>query len=142
MSTNLEYGATERQIQRESRRQAGEAQREKKKQRRHYSSWNCSGGDKMRNASGHQSKENTYDISSRKRVTKKFLEVSLCIVVQNNSKEMYKKSVLQVQSCFFANQNYYYFSPFSGVASPLSITRFYILFEQTLNIIRASLLAP
>ena len=30
MSTNLEYGATERQIQRESRRQAGEAQREKK----------------------------------------------------------------------------------------------------------------
>ena len=43
---------------------------EKKKQRRHYSSWNCSGGDKMRNASGHQSKVNTYDISSRKRVTK------------------------------------------------------------------------
>ena len=75
----------------------------KKKQRRHYSSWNCSGGDKMRNASGHQSKENTYDISSRKRVTKKFLEVSLFIVVQNNGKEMYKKSVLQVQSCFFAN---------------------------------------
>ena len=30
MSTNLEYGATERQIQTESRRQAGEAQREKK----------------------------------------------------------------------------------------------------------------
>ena len=57
----------------------------------------------MRNASGHQGKENTYDISSRKRVTKKFLEVSLFIVVQNNGKEMYKKSVLQVQSCFFAN---------------------------------------
>ena len=43
----------------------------------------------MRNASGHQCKvkmsgsennmnENTYDISSIKRVTKKFLEVSLC----------------------------------------------------------------
>ena len=25
------------------------------------------------------------------------------VVVQNNGKEMYKKSVLQVQSCFFAN---------------------------------------
>ena len=34
-----------------------------------------------------------------KRVTKKFHVV----VVQNNGKEMYKKSVLQVKSCFFAN---------------------------------------
>ena len=111
MSTNWNI-EQEKQRKRERRRQTSEAQREKgrqrsratdKKQRRHYSIWNCSGGDKMRNASGHQSKENTYDISSRKRVTKKFLEVSLCIVVQNNSKEMCKKSVLQVQSCFFAN---------------------------------------
>ena len=57
----------------------------------------------MRNASGHQRKvkmsgsekkvnEEKYDICSIKRV-----------VVQNNGKEMYKKSVLQVQSCFFAN---------------------------------------
>ena len=42
---------------------------------------------------------NTYDISSIKRVTKKFLEVSR-VVVQNNGKEMYKKSMLHVQSCF------------------------------------------
>ena len=65
----------------------------------------------MRNASGYQCKvkmsvsekkvnENKYDISSQKRVTKTFLEV---VVVQNNGKEMYKKSVLHVQSCFFAN---------------------------------------
>ena len=46
--------------------------------------------------------KNTYDISSIKRVTGKFLEVSRCSV-QNNGKEMYKKSVLHVQSCFFAN---------------------------------------
>ena len=39
---------------------------------------------------------NTYDISSIKRVTKKFLVV----VVQNNGKEMYKKNVLHVKSCF------------------------------------------
>ena len=41
--------------------------------------------------------KNTYDISSRKRVTRKFLDV---VVAQNNGKEMYKKSVLHVQSIF------------------------------------------
>ena len=46
--------------------------------------------------------KNTYDISSMKRVTRKFLEVSRCRV-QNNGKKMYKKSVLHLQSCFFAN---------------------------------------
>ena len=60
----------------------------------------------MRNSSGHQCKvkmsssekkvnKKRYDISSVKRVTKKFLEVSL-VVVQNNGEEMYKKSVLHV----------------------------------------------
>ena len=43
--------------------------------------------------------KNTYEISPVKRVTRKFHVV----VVQNNGKEMYKKSVLHVQSCFFAN---------------------------------------
>ena len=48
--------------------------------------------------------KNTYDISSIKRVTRNFLEFSLhIVVVQNNGQEMYKKSVLCVQSCFFAN---------------------------------------
>ena len=67
----------------------------------------------MRNASGHQCKvkmsgsekkvnENTYDISSIKRVTKKFLEVSRFSRAKQR-KEMYKKSVLHVLSCFFAN---------------------------------------
>ena len=58
----------------------------------------------MRNASGHQGENewqrkkvnrNTYNISSIKRVKFHF------VVVQNNGKEMYKKSVLHVQSCFF-----------------------------------------
>ena len=44
-----------------------------------------------------KSERNTYDISSIKRVTKKFLEVHV-VVVQNNGKEMYKKSMLHVQS--------------------------------------------
>ena len=45
--------------------------------------------------------ENTYDILPIKRVTKKFLEVSRECSRANNGKEMYKKSVLHVQSCFF-----------------------------------------
>ena len=70
MSTDLEYRAREAQRKRESRRQASEAQPEKgrqtfgardKKQRRHFfvgrtTSKFCKGGDKMRNASGHQCK--------------------------------------------------------------------------------------
>ena len=103
MSTTLEYRARGTQRKRESRRQASEAQREKgrqrsrardKKQRRHFFVGRttrkfCNGGDKMRNASGHQYKvkmsgsdkkvnEKTYDISSIKHVTKNFLEVSRC----------------------------------------------------------------
>ena len=56
----------------------------------------------MRNASGHQREKerqwkktvikNAYDSSSIKRVTRKFRVV----VVQNNGKEMYKRSVLHV----------------------------------------------
>ena len=60
----------------------------------------------------------TYDIFSIKRVTRKFLEVSPCtVVVQNNGKEMYKKGVLHVQRCFFANKNYCCFSLFSSLLS-------------------------
>ena len=45
-----------------------------------------------------------YDISSIKRVARNVLEFSLhIVVVQNDGKEMYKKSVLRVQSCFFVN---------------------------------------
>ena len=72
MSTNLEYRAREKQRKRESGWQASEAQREKGRQglrardekpketfflleEQHESL--CSGGDKVRNASGHQCKE-------------------------------------------------------------------------------------
>ena len=43
--------------------------------------------------------KNTYVISSMKCVTGKFL----IVVVQNNGKVTFKKSVLCVQHCFFAN---------------------------------------
>ena len=61
----------------------------------------------MRNASGHQCKEkmsgsekneNTYDISS----IKKFLDVSRRGRAKQRQRNV-QKSVLHVQSCFFAN---------------------------------------
>ena len=55
--------------------------------------------------SGSEEKEvnrNAYDISYIKRVLEGFWKF-LVVVVQNNGEEMYKKSVLHVQSCFFAN---------------------------------------
>ena len=78
-----------------------------------------------------------------KRVTRKFLEVSLCSrAKQRQCKEMYKKSVLHVQTCFFLLiRPIVVFSPFS-LPSPLSITRFYVLFEQTINIIDSFAFSP
>ena len=74
---------------------------------------NKSGGDKMRNASGHQCKvkmigsekkvnEKTYGISPIKRVTKKFQQVSRCSRAKQLQRNV-QKSVLHVQSCFLAN---------------------------------------
>ena len=67
----------------------------------------------MRNASGHQCKvqmrgsekkvnEKTYDISSIKLWLRSFSKFHV-VVVQNNCKDMYKKGVVHLQSCFFAN---------------------------------------
>ena len=61
----------------------------------------------MRNASGHQCKvkmsgsekkvnENTYDISSIKRVTKKFLEVSRCSRAKQRQRNVPKTCATQV----------------------------------------------
>ena len=47
--------------------------------------------------------KNTSDIPSIKRVTRKCFWTFRVTVVKNNGKEMYKKSVLQVQSFLFAN---------------------------------------
>ena len=46
--------------------------------------------------------KNRYDISSIKRVTRKFLEVSCCSRAKQRQRNV-QKSVLHVQSCFVAN---------------------------------------
>ena len=46
--------------------------------------------------------EKTYDFFSIKRVTEKFLEVSSCSRAKQRQRNV-QKSVVLVQSCFFAN---------------------------------------
>ena len=113
----------------------------------------CSGGDEMRNASGYQCKvkmsgsgkkvnENTYGISSIKRVTKKFLEVSRCSRAKQRQRNV-QKSVLQGQSCFFLLiRPIVVFHRSPALPFPLSISRFYILFEHTINVFESFAFSP
>ena len=55
----------------------------------------------------------------------------------NNGEEMYKKSVLHMQSCFLLIKPIVVFSLFL-LPSPLSITRFFNLSEHAKNIIESS----
>ena len=63
------------------------------------------------------------------------------VVVQNNGKEMHKKVGCTCKVAFLLIRPIVIFSPFS-LPSPLSITRFYILFEQTINIIESFAFSP
>ena len=67
----------------------------------------------------------TYDISSIKHVTRKFLEVLRCSRAKQPQRNVQKKCAARAKL---------FFSPFL-LPSPLSISRFYILFEQNINII-------
>ena len=78
--------------------------------------------------------ENTYNISSKKRVTKKFLEVSRC-------SRGTKKCAARAKLFFLLIRPIVVFHRSTALPSPLSITRIYILFEKLLILSRASLLA-
>ena len=159
MSTNLEY--REREIEKVSGRSA--ELNEKKGDRdleweikkwRHYFCWKnsmkiCSGGDKMRNDSGHQCKvkmsgsekkkvnENTYDISPQKRVTKTFLEVSRCSRARQRpkKKKCTKKCATRAKLLFLLIRPTVVFHRSPALPSPLSIT-------QTINIIKSFAFSP
>ena len=121
----MEYRARERRRKRESRRQASVAQPEKgwqrsrareKKKRRFFvgrTTWKfCSGGNKMKNASGHQSNarwkwtavkkvnEKTCDISLIKSVTEKVLEVSRCSRAKQRQRNGRKKCAARAKLLF------------------------------------------
>ena len=89
----------------------------------------------MTNASGHQwklkmsgsernVKENTYDISSIKRVTKKFLEVSHCSRAKQRQRNVQKKSAARTELLFLLIGSIVVSHRSPALPSPLSITRF------------------
>ena len=73
----------------------------------------------MRNTSGYQGKNER----KRKKKLGSFWKFYV-VIVQNNGKEMYKKSVLHVQRCFFL---LIFFCCFRCRRRLVSITRVYIL---------------
>ena len=85
---------------------------------------------------------NTYDISSIKRVTKKFLEVSRCSRAKQQQRNVQKKCAARAKLLFLPIRpiGVFHYSPV--LPSPLSITRFYILFEQAINIIESFAFSP
>ena len=84
----------------------------------------------MRNASGHQCKVKMRDSEKKSERKKRFWKFHVVVrfwkfhvvVVQNNGKEMYKKSGLHVKSCFFLIRPIVVFHRSPALPSPLSIT--------------------
>ena len=107
-------------VERESRHQVSKAQQEIEQQRARVRDKNkgdifcwkkfCSGGEKMRDACGHQGdndrqwkkkvNKNAYNISSLKRVTRKFLEVSCCTCAKQWQRNVPKKCAARAKLLF------------------------------------------
>ena len=86
--------------------------------------------------------ENTYDISSIKRETKKFLEVSRCSRAKQRQRNVQKKCAARAKLLFLLIRLVVVFRRSPALPSPLSITRFYVLFEQTINILESFAFSP
>ena len=78
--------------------------------------------------------ENTYDIS----YIKMFVEVSRCFT----GKKCTKKVCCTFKVAFLLIRPTVVFHRSPALPSPLSIERFYILFEQTINIIESFAFSP
>ena len=107
----------------------------------------------MGNASGHQCKvkisgserivnEYTYRISSIKRVTRKFLEVSCCSRTKQRQRNVQKKCAARSKLLFLLIIPIVVFHRSPGLPWPFSVIRFYILFEQAINTIESFAFSP
>ena len=88
---------------------------------------------------------NTYDISSLKRVTKKFLEVSRCSRAKQRERNVPEKCAARARLLLLIRPIvvFYRFPALNAFAAySISITRFYILFEQAINIIESFAFSP
>ena len=137
MSTNLEYRERERQRKRESRatgqrsstRKGARAREKEQKEMLAATRVRMSDSEKRVN-------KNTSDIPSIKRVTRKFLEVSLNSCAKQRQRNVQNKCAALAKLLFCYLDLLLFFLPFS-LPSPLSVIRFYILFEQTIKIIES-----
>ena len=76
----------------------------------------------------------------KRRVTKKFQQVSRCSRAKQVQRNVQMCCACKVAFSLIRPIVVFHRSP--ALPSPLSITRFYILFEQTLNIIESYALSP
>ena len=87
--------------------------------------------------------ETTYDISSKHRVTsKKCLEVSRCSRAKQRQRNVLKKVCYMCKVANLLIRPIVVFHRSPALPSPLCITRFYSLFEQTFNIIESFAFSP
>ena len=107
----------------------------------------------MGNAGGHQCKvkmsgsekkvnKNTYNISAIKRVTKKFLEVLRSSRANQWQRNVQRKHAASANLLFLLIRLIVVFHCSPALPSLLSITRFYILFKHTTNIIESFAFSP
>ena len=110
----------------------------------------CSGGEKMRNASGYRGENERQWKKSEQEHVRHFLqktcnqEASGSFTLQScktTAKKCAKKVCCTSKVAFLLIRPIFVFSPFS-LSSPLRITRFYILFEQTINIVGNFVFSP
>ena len=85
--------------------------------------------------------EYTYEISSIERVTGKFLKFSHCSRAKQRNRNV-QKVCYTCKVAFLLIRPIVVFHRSPALPSPLSITRFYILFEQTINIIESFAFSP
>ena len=85
--------------------------------------------------------KNTSDIPSIKRATRKFLEVSRNSRAKQQQRNVKKVCCTCKVAFLLIRPIVFFFLPFS-LPSPLSIIRFYILFEQTIKIIERFTFSP
>ena len=155
VATNLEYRGGERQRKRESRRSWA---RDNKQRRRFLleelhenfvaavTKWEMLMVTNARWKWGQWKKEvnlNTNDISFKKRVTKTFLEVSRCRGAKQWQRMYKKKCAARAKLLFLLiSPIVFFFTVLRRCLPAYSITRFYIWFEQAINIIESFAFRP
>ena len=93
----------------------------------------------MRNTSGHQSKNErqrkkvnrpTYNISSIRRVTRKFLEVSRCRRAKQQQRNVQKKCAARIKLFFLLIRPFFFFAVFVAVTTWLALHDFIFCFSR------------